>query len=89
MNPQPENKKSFSLKQVLALGLGVMLLTITATVVAIKIWFFPQPFKPVLLDAQEEQQLEQKLDRLASQTREKKSLPDFNEAGGLHPEAYT
>jgi hypothetical protein len=66
MSGQPENKKGFSIKQMLMIVVSVMLLTILVTVFAIKTWLFPSPFTPVKLDQQEEQQLEQKLDRIDS-----------------------
>ncbi|MCI5223244.1 MAG: arginine N-succinyltransferase [Candidatus Electrothrix sp. AR4] len=66
MTEHAENKKGFSLKQMLLIVVSAMLLTILVTVFAIKIWLFPSPFTPVELDQQEEQRLEQKLDRIDS-----------------------
>ncbi|MCI5141612.1 MAG: hypothetical protein D3909_07765, partial [Candidatus Electrothrix sp. ATG1] len=60
---QTGNKKGVSLKQVLCIVTGAMLLTILLTIFAIKTWLFPSPFTPVELSQKEEQQLEQKLSR--------------------------
>ena len=54
----------FSLKQVILIVIGVMLLSAVATGFAIKFWLFPKPFTPVVLDTKEEQQLEHKINRL-------------------------
>lgn len=101
MSRQNANKKSFSLKQVCAVALGVMLLTVAATAFAIKFWFFPQPFTPVVLDAKEEKQLEQKLEQFTSfpassgggppPARQEVAAeePDFNQEGKLQPQAYS
>jgi len=49
--------------QVVGIVATAMLLTIVATLLIVKIWFFPQPFEPVVLSPAEEQRLEQKLAR--------------------------
>lgn len=101
MVQQAVEKKGFSGMQVLGIVVGVMLLTIIVTVFAIRIWLFPQPFTPVVLDQKEEQQLEQKLERLESfaalpEKKTRASVParpvpkeDFNKEGNLNPEAYS
>jgi len=101
MVQQAVEKKGFSGMQVLGIVVGVMLLTIIVTIFSIRTWLFPQPFTPVVLDQKEEQQLEQKLDRLESFTalQEKKTQgpasgnpvvqDDFNKEGKLNPEAYS
>lgn len=61
MIEQVMTKKGVSLKQVLCIVAGAMVLTALLTVFAIKTWLFPSPFTPVKLSQQEEQQLEQKL----------------------------
>ena len=66
MSQQPDNRKGFSGKQVVAIVVGVMLLTVVVTIVSIRTWLFPQPFTPVVLDQKEEQRLEQKLERFES-----------------------
>jgi hypothetical protein len=94
MNAQPPAppKTGFSFKQLAAVALGVMLLTAAGTALAVKIWLFPQPFKPVTLDQQEERQLEEKLERLdAFSVQTGGSLPqdDFEADGRLRPEPYS
>lgn len=75
----------FSLKQVIAIALGVMLLSAVATAFAVKFWLFPRPFAPVVLARDEEQQLERKLNRLETFTDRQDASP----AGQLAPEAYS
>jgi len=101
MNRQPADQKGFSGKQVLAIVVGVMLLTVVVTIFAIRTWLFPQPFTPVVLDQKEEQRLEQKLQRFESvaavpEPEEQATIPetttpkkDFNNQGNLSPEAYS
>ncbi|MCI5124209.1 MAG: arginine N-succinyltransferase [Candidatus Electrothrix sp. AR5] len=72
MTEQAMAKKGVSLKQVLLIVAGAMILTVLLTLFAIKTWLFPSPFTPVELSQQEEQQLEQKLnqfDEIAGTTR--------------------
>jgi hypothetical protein len=94
----PNKKTGFSGIQVVSIVVGAMLLTVIVTVFAIRTWLFPQPFTPVVLDSREEQQLEQKLDRLesfsmpaADKTRTKPAPPekDFTDNGTLNPQAYS
>ena len=61
MTEQVVQKKGVSLKQVLLIVAGAMLLTTLLTFFAIKTWLFPSPFTPVELTQKEEQRLEQKL----------------------------
>ncbi|MDU9050141.1 MAG: arginine N-succinyltransferase [Candidatus Electrothrix sp. Rat3] len=61
MTEQAMKKQGVSLKQVLLIVAGAMVLTVLLTVFAIKTWLFPSPFTPVELSQQEEQQLEQKI----------------------------
>jgi hypothetical protein len=63
MTEQVTAKKGVSLKQVLLIVAGAMILTVMLTVFAIKTWLFPSPFTPVELSQREEQRLEQKLNR--------------------------
>ncbi|MGX9725918.1 MAG: arginine N-succinyltransferase [Candidatus Electronema sp. VV] len=85
--PAPPPKTGFSLKQLVAVAAGVMLLTAAGAALAVKIWLFPQPLKPVVLDQQEERQLEEKLERLEAVG----SPPpeDVAKDGRLRPEAYS
>ncbi len=102
MDTLSEKKKGFTLLQVLGIVAGAMLLTIVVTIFAIRTWLFPHPFKPVVLDQQEQQQLEQKLDRFESFTalpaqnaeaaEAKETTPaekDFDRDGSLKPKAYS
>ncbi len=104
MSQALEGKKGFSGKQVVGIILGVMLLTVVVTVFAIRSWLFPQPFSPVTLSQQEEQQLEQKLERLDSFTlsdsashqdvvvgagKSEPPPPDFTSDGKLTPQAWS
>ncbi|WP_446010476.1 arginine N-succinyltransferase [Candidatus Electrothrix sp.] len=63
MTEQVVHKKGVSLKQVLLIVAGAMLVTALLTFFAIKTWLFPSPFTPVELTQQEEQRLEQKLNQ--------------------------
>ncbi len=90
MSPQNENRKRFSLRQVCAVVLGVMLLTAGTVAWAVKFWFFPQPFTPVVLDAQEERQLQQKLDQFESLPQQLAATEhDFTQEGKLQPKPYS
>ncbi len=68
MTEQVMKKQGVSLKQVLCIVAGAMVLTALLTVFAIKTWLFPSPFTPVELSQQEEQQLEQKLSQFDTVT---------------------
>ncbi len=84
----PPKSKNFTLKQVMAIMVAAMLVTAVVVIFTIKIFFFPAPFKPVVLNAQEEQQLSRKLAYFEDNTR----LPDKgqeNKTGQpLQPEKY-
>ena len=67
-----------------------MCIAIVITVLAIKIFLFPSPFKPVILSAEEEQQLSTKLeqfDSLATQPEPAKN--EYTKDGALKPEQYS
>uniref|UniRef100_UPI0040567508 arginine N-succinyltransferase n=1 Tax=Candidatus Electronema sp. TaxID=2698783 RepID=UPI0040567508 len=85
----PTPKTGFSLKQLLAVAAGVMLLTAAGAALAVKIWLFPQPLKPVVLDQQEERRLEEKLERLEAFSVPSAPQGDFEEDGRLRPERYS
>jgi hypothetical protein len=101
MDIQPAKKKGFTGLQVLGIVVGAMLLTVVVTIFSIKAWLFPHPFKPVVLDKQEQQQLEQKLDRFESfaaipDNEAQEATPDpandkqdFAKDGSLNPQAYS
>jgi len=64
MDMEEQKKKGFSVGQVVAIvaiGLGVMVVTVVVTLFAARAWLFPKPFEPVVLTPGEEQVLEQKL----------------------------
>lgn len=87
---EPQIRKSFSGMQVFGLVIGAMCIAIFATAIAIKIFLFPGPFKPVVLSDREEQQLTTKLGVFegvgeAPQQEKSKSTND----GTLQPERYS
>jgi len=82
--------------QVLAIVSVAVVLAIVATVLVIRFFFFPAPFRPVELDEREKQELAVKLDRI--ETASGVSLSDlFGPVGGdeltaegyLKPEPYS
>ena len=80
----------FSGKQVIGMIIASMCIAIVITVLAIKIFLFPSPFKPVILSAEEEQQLSTKLeqfDSLATQPEPTKN--EYTKDGALKPEQYS
>lgn len=72
---EERKKKGFSVGQVVAIGLGVMVVTVVLTLFAARAWLFPKPFEPVVLTPVEEQVLEQKLSLLEGVAPEKKAGP--------------
>jgi hypothetical protein len=86
--PSQTKSSGFSWKQVLAMILISMLVAIFATALAIKIFLFPSPFKPVVLSQKEEQQLEMKLKRFEGRQAVPKKKADFDRDGNLLPEQY-
>jgi len=58
---QNKQSKRLSGLQVTGIVVGVMMLTVVATLFIIKSWLFPSPFDPVVLSPSETQQLERKL----------------------------
>ena len=92
--PQAPVRRGFSFSQVLIMIVVSMLLAIIATVVAIKIFLFPGPFKPVVLSEKEEIQLERKLQLIEDvgqgpQPAHTSRKPDFGNDGTLQPEKYS
>ncbi len=65
---QQNEKKGFSGLQVFGIVVGVMVVTILVTLFVAHAWLFPKPFTPVVLNQQEEQQLERKLERFEGMT---------------------
>jgi hypothetical protein len=102
MDTLPAKKKGFTGLQVLGIVVGVMLLTIVVTIFSIRTWLFPHPFQPVVLDQQEQQKLEQKLDHFesfaalpakdAQAAKPGTTAPtenNFTKNGNLNPQAYS
>ena len=86
--------------QITGIVLGAMVLTMAATLLIVKSWLFPAPFKPVRLSAAETQRLEHKLavfEQLDSRPlpEDRRPLPGPSRPeqapapGPLEPEAYS
>lgn len=101
---ESEKKSGFSGMQVFGIVVAVITVTVIATLLLVKFYFFPSAFKPVVLTPKEEQRLEQKLDSFAAidtTTSENQSSgpsfdqgkdPDkdeFDHDGKLKPKAYS
>ena len=87
---QTTGNSGFSGKQVIAMVISSMCITIVITLISIKIFLFPSPFKPVVLSAKEEQQLTSKLeqfDNIGTQTGNNEN--EYSADGQLVPEKYT
>ena len=92
MSPMPQNppKRGFSAMQVLAIVAVSSCIAVVATGFAIKLLLFPSPFKPVVLDAEEEQHLAAKIQ--AFEDGGKNAPPqqkDHDDNGVLIPEKYS
>ncbi len=94
-----EIKKGFSGLQVFGVTFLAVILTLGITLFAVKVYFFPSSFTPVVLDAEEQQQLVEKLkvfDRFGwadgsgqDENRDSEVSPEFDSAGKLVPSAYS
>ncbi len=62
---------------------------IVATALAIRLILFPSPFTPVQLSPKEEQQLEEKLDRIEKANTQISNSNDYSKDQTLIPERYT
>lgn len=88
---EPVAGKGFTGRQVFGMIVGAMCLAIFATALAIKLFLFPGPFKPVVLSEKEERLLEKKLAVFEGYTeppvegKNDKHAPD----GSLQPEKYS
>ncbi len=60
MEQQPQ-RTALSGLQIAGIVVAAMLITMVATLLIAKAWFFPSPFEPVVLSPTEEKQLERKL----------------------------
>jgi len=99
MKEQKERKKGFSGLQVFGIVSGVVIITVIATLLVARAYFFPRPFEPVVLTPVEQRQLEAKLDRLdTTKPAAKNQLPtketaepqsDYTSDGRLRPLAYS
>lgn len=58
------SSRKFSGSQVFAIVLGVFFVTVAATVLVLRFFFFPPPFSPVELNEREERELAGKLERI-------------------------
>lgn len=99
------SKQGFSGLQVFGIAVLVMIVAVVGTIFAARAWFFPRPFKPVVLNQQEEQRLEHKLKlfeqlvpapspakksvETANTGRVKPKKEDWLADGSLKPEAYS
>ncbi|MCP3889624.1 MAG: arginine N-succinyltransferase [Desulfobulbaceae bacterium] len=84
-------KSGFSAMQVLGMVVGSMLLTLVVTVVTIKMFLFPPPFKPVTLSEKEESVLTAKLETFEGfgGAPARKPTTEYNSDGSLKPEKYS
>ncbi|MBN2062345.1 MAG: arginine N-succinyltransferase [Deltaproteobacteria bacterium] len=104
-NKETESKttgKRFGCLQVLGLTAIAVIIAVVATIIVIKIYFFPSYFKPVNLSSEEKKVLVEKLENLGSITgdnvspyldndaRDKSSQKDGADSGGkIEPEPYS
>lgn len=96
---QQESRKGFSGLQVFGIAVLVMIFAVAGTIFAARAWFFPRPFKPVVLSQQEEKRLERKLEQFerpghkplpaAKASKSKPQKNDWLFDGRLKPEAYS
>jgi len=92
--PEQAKRQGFSLSQVILMLVVAMLIVFIATIVSIKILFFPGPFKPVELSQKEEQQLSRKIEKIESLASNTQPTPTVHNQSGdqttpLTPEKYT
>ncbi|NIA19461.1 MAG: arginine N-succinyltransferase [Xanthomonadaceae bacterium] len=98
---QQESRKGFSGLQVFGIAVLVMIVAVAGTIFAARAWFFPRPFKPVVLSQQEEKRLERKLDEFErpiqrsvtpgtiSKGKQRKKKDEWLPDGRLKPEVYS
>ncbi len=99
LETEQTTRRRFSGLQVFGMILGAMLITALVMFFVLKAYFFPKEFRPVTLNAREEQVLEEKLERLegvslpAQQSDRRHSDPQApagdRSQGPLEPEAYS
>ncbi len=83
-----KRNKKFSGLQVAGIAFLIMVLSVVGTVAIIKYWFFPSPFKPVVLSEKEKIILKKKLEILEGAENKNKIKSDKNNTV-LKPEKYT
>jgi hypothetical protein len=92
---QEKQTSGISKLQVFGIVIGAMLITMAATLYLVKIWIFPQPFQPVVLNPGEEKRLESKLAQFDRFEPHQQSKPVRNQENNappgevLQPEAYS
>ncbi len=85
-----KEKKGFSGLQVLGIVAASICLAIVATLIAIKMFFFPAPFEPVTLSQKEEIALTQKLETFEGLNPAAPPSPaEVDSEGKLRPEQYS
>jgi len=92
--PEQPKRQGFSLSQVILLLVVSMLVVFIATLVSVKILFFPGPFKPVELSQKEEQQLSRKIETIENFASTTHPTPvahnqPADRTAPLTPEKYT
>lgn len=85
-SPAPVPPRRFGCLHLLLAVAAAVVLTALAAVLAVRIFLFPAPFKPVALNAREEQILQAKLDRLDFGSPAAATAPTA--PAPLEPEAY-
>ena len=90
--PTKGDSSGFSIGQVIGMIVVSMCIAIICTVLAIKIFLFPAPFKPVQLSEKEEQQLLAKLqiiEGFSEPAQTPPGNPEIDQNGKLVPEKYS
>jgi hypothetical protein len=87
--PQPQRMSAFKLFTII---FTAMVLALLVAFILIRSWLFPQPFTPVKLNAQEQQQLESKLERFeqaSAPSSSRRPTPPQISSADLAPEVYS
>lgn len=86
----PSKGKSFSGMQVLGIVAASTCIAIVVTAIAIKMFLFPQPFKPVTLSQDEEIVLAAKLEAFETiESAPQQPTSEIDSDGNLNPEQYS
>jgi hypothetical protein len=89
---QTGNSGGFSIGQVIGMIVASMCIAIVCTALALKIFLFPSPFKPVQLSPEEERQLESKLnifEGFGADAQSSSETAERDTDGKLIPEKYS